>query len=202
MIHKISLLVHRIFLFRPLLARLYSMRCSASDRSDEPPSSNLQYRITKECAVSCVEAAKKLVKMVIDTLDVNQPVGLFPWWYRIYYLHIAGTNFLAAMFRSDLFTESVSQSWEDLMVGLRAHEHLSAYVKKCIRTFDSLSIRIQQTRNFATENLCDIPFNIQVENHDANGIFQDLGFNFDDFIFGNTFLAGDSLAAEQAPVTL
>lgn len=47
-----------------------------------------------------------------------------------------------------------------------------------------------------------ILFNIQIENHDTNGIFKDLGFNFDDFIFMNTFLAGDSLAAEQASVTL
>jgi hypothetical protein len=73
----------------------------------------------------CVETAQKLTSLIIETLEPNQPMGLLPWWYRVYYLHIAGTNFLAAMFDADLFTTSVSQSWRDVLSALRAHEHLS-----------------------------------------------------------------------------
>ena len=129
----------------------------------------------------CVEAAQKLTSLVIETLEPDESVGLLPWWYRIYYLHIAGTNFLAAMFVSDLFTEPVSQSWHNVMSAFRAHEHLSRYVQQCIQTFETLSTRILEARYPNPNGNGDISF----EQGTSGFSFEDdLGFDFDSFIFG------------------
>ncbi|KAJ5364248.1 uncharacterized protein N7496_009961 [Penicillium cataractarum] len=115
------LLGTRIFLYRPMLARYFSMKSSDQASTDIP---SLSDRLFKECAGICVETAQKIVSMILDSLEPNVSMGLLPWWYRVYYLHIAGTTFLAAML-SDLFTESVSQSWHSMLTGLREHKHLS-----------------------------------------------------------------------------
>ncbi|EED14460.1 fungal specific transcription factor, putative [Talaromyces stipitatus ATCC 10500] len=179
----VRLLLHRMFLFRPMLARVYSTRSHLIGDQAAYNRHSLSDRIIKDCAMVCVESAQKLTKLIIDTLEPHEPMGLLPWWYRIYYLHIAGTNFLASMFSPDLFTQSVSQSWGELMSALRAHEHLSTYVQQCIRTFEMLSTRITQTRNLNMDNS-----NVLMENQGwdyfSNDIFQDLGLNFDNFLFG------------------
>ena len=112
-------------------------------------------------------------------------MGLLPWWYRIYYLHIAGTHFLAAMFSTEIFTESVSRSWDDVMSALRAHEHLSTYVPQCIQKFEALSARISQTRQLNTEVNGDFALDFQGGDLLNNDIFQDLGWNLDDFLYGS-----------------
>jgi hypothetical protein len=141
----------------------------------------------------CVEAAQKTTSVIVETLEAGEPIGLLPWWYRIYYLHIAGTSFLAAMFGSDLFTESVSQSWSCVLSTLRAHEHLSTYVQKCSKTFETLAARILGARQ---------PSNADVGGGVALGqgslpfpsfedVFQDMGFDFNDFLFSMEDVAGD-----------
>jgi hypothetical protein len=175
-----------MFLFRPLLARVYSIKSDMVVRSQTMSNpSSLGERIIGACATVCVEAAQKLTRLIIDILEPYEPMGLLPWWYRIYYLHIAGTHFLAAMFNEELFTESVSKSWDDVMSALRAHEHLSTYVQQCIRKFETLSTRIAQTRRLNTEVNGDFPLEFQSGDLLNNDIFQDLGWNFDDFLFGS-----------------
>jgi hypothetical protein len=131
----------------------------------------------------CLEAAQKLTSLIIETLEPNEPMGLLPWWYRIYYLHIAGTNFLAAMFEADLFTTSVSQSWKDVLSTLHAHEHLSVYVQQCIRTFELLSARILETQYPTPDGTREMPLEATSGSLFDN-IFQDLGFDCDSFLFG------------------
>ncbi|EAW06502.1 putative transcription factor [Aspergillus clavatus NRRL 1] len=181
----LRLLHSRIFLYRPLLARFYSMRShtatATAPQTSHPPS--LSDRLLRECAGMCVEAAQKVTSLVIAALEPNEPMGLLPWWYRIYYLHIAGTNFLAAMFGADLFTESVAQSWRDVLAALRAHEHLSTYVSQCIRTFETLSTRILETR-YPTPESGALPLEAGTSGLLFDDIFQDAGFDFDAFLFG------------------
>lgn len=179
------LLLQRMFLFRPLLARVYSIKSDTVQSRTSPKPSSLGDRIIKDCAKVCVEAAQKLTKLIIEILEPYEPMGLLPWWYRIYYLHIAGTHFLAAMFLAELFTESVSKSWDDVMSALRAHEHLSTYVLQCIRKFETLSARIAQTRQLNAEVNGDFPLEFQAGDLLNNDIFQDLGLNFDDFLYGS-----------------
>jgi hypothetical protein len=87
----------------------------------------------------CLEAAQQIAILVIESLEPDQAIGLLPWWYRIYFLHIAGSNFLAAMINRELFTESVARSWEGVLAALRAHEHLCEYAAQCARTFEGLA---------------------------------------------------------------
>lgn len=174
-----------MFLFRPLLARVYSIKPDIVRDQTTSNSSSLGDRIIKDCAKVCVEAAQKLTKLIIEILEPYEPMGLLPWWYRLYYLHIAGTHFLAAMFSAELFTESVSKSWDDVMSALRAHEHLSTYVPQCIRKLETLSTRIAQTRQLNAEINGDFPLEFQGGDLLNNDIFQDLGWNFDDFLYGS-----------------
>ena len=170
-----------------MLARFYSMKTHAATTGQGTCNlPSLSHRLLRECARMCVEAAQKVTSLISETLEPDQPMGLLPWWYRIYYLHIAGTNFLAAMFASDhLFTESVSQSWHEVMSALRAHEHLSTYVSQCIRTFETLSARILGPR-YSDGSSGQVP---PLEEGNNSGfffddIFPDLGFDFDNFLFG------------------
>lgn len=173
-----------------MLARFYSVRShtAAVQVASNPPS--LGDRVLRECAGMCVEAAQKVTSLIIDTLEPDEPMGLLPWWYRIYYLHIAGTSFLAAMFGSDLFTESVSQSWHSAMSALRAHDHLSTYVPQCIRTFETLSTRILQTRYTNPDGSGNVPLEEGASSFSFDDIFQDVGFDFDNFLFGTEDITG------------
>jgi hypothetical protein len=167
-----------------MLARFYSMksRTGIVQATSNPPS--LSDRLLKECAEMCVEAAQKVTSLIIETLEPDESMGLLLWWYRIYYLHIAGTNFLAAMSGSDLFTESVSQSWHNVMSALRAYEHLGTYVQQCIRTFETLSTRILETRYPNPDGSGGVLLEEGTSGFFFDDIFQDMGFDFDNFLFG------------------
>ena len=100
---------------------------------------------------------------------------MLPWWYRVYYLHIAGTTFLAAMFVPELYSESVAQSWCSVISALRSHHHLSAYVQECISTLETLSARILQPQGL--DSLNDENFGSAFDD-----LFCDTGFDFDAFV--------------------
>ena len=155
---------------------------AAFQATSNPPS--LGDRLLREGAGMCVEAAQKVTSLIIETLEPDESIGLLPWWYRVYFLHIAGTNFLAAMFGSDLFTESVSHSWQNVISALRAHEHLCTYVQQCIRTFETLSARILETRYPKPDGSGDDPLEEGTSGFFFDDIFQDVGFDFDNFLFG------------------
>ena len=173
-----------------MLARFYSMKPDTRATSKTP---SLSHRLLRESASMCIEAAQQVALLVNETLEADEPIGLLPWWYRIYYLHIAGANFLAAMFRSELFTDSVSQSWKSVLLALRAHEHLSPYVQQCLWTFETLATRITGKPcsslngsgcGLMVDGSSEVPF---------NDIFEDINFDFDNFIFGPEDF-GDGLA--------
>ncbi|KAJ6082083.1 hypothetical protein N7499_006957, partial [Penicillium canescens] len=172
---------HRVFLYRPMLARFYSIK---PDTHPSHKSRSLSHRLLRESASMCIEAAQQMASLVNETLEPDEPIGLLPWWYRIYYLHIAGANFLAAMFRSELFTDSVSQSWKSVLLALRAHEHLSPYVQQCLWTFETLAARITGKPYPSMDGggcglMVDGSSGVSFDD-----IFKDVNFDFDNFIFG------------------
>ncbi|OKL57802.1 hypothetical protein UA08_07261 [Talaromyces atroroseus] len=168
---------------RPMLARFYLLK-SHPTQAATPNPPNLSDRLLRECAQICIETAQKIASLIAETLAPDEPIGLLPWWYRIYYLHIAGINFLAAMFEPDLFTESISRSWEIVVSALRAHEHLSTYVLQCVRTFETLSTRILWTRYSNSNSSVNEAPGEGTSGLLYDDIFQDLGFDFDGFLFG------------------
>lgn len=167
----VRLLHTRIFLYRPMLCRMYS---------ESPCTSILSGRLTKECATICLETAQKIIRVVLSAMNQDVLIGILPWWYRIYYLHMAGTHFLAAMCTSDLYNDSMAESWHTVLSALRSHEHLSEYVKQCVATFESLSVRILQVRcgNPHVDSLKDTAAPLTFDD-----IFQEMGFDFNHFLF-------------------
>jgi hypothetical protein len=131
----------------------------------------------------CVETAERIVTMILDSIEPNETIGILPWWYRVYYLHVAGTTFLAAML-GDLFTESVSQSWNSMLTSLREHVHLSIFIPQCITTFETLSERILKTRNPNINNGRDSALGDDTFGLCFDDLFQDLDLDFNSFIFG------------------
>ena len=167
----IRLLHTRIFLYRPMLCRVYS----------EPPSTtSLSGRLTKEGAIMCLETAQKIVRVVLSAMKQDISIGVLPWWYRIYYLHMAGTHYLAAMCTPDLYTHCIAESWHSVLSALRSHEHLSEYVKHCVNTFESFSVRILQVR-------CGNPYVDSLKDTLApsafDDIFQEMEFDLNHFLF-------------------
>lgn len=173
-----------------MLARYYSMNSHTATSQATPGPPSLSDRLLKECAGMCVETAQKVTSLIIETLEPEASIGLLPWWYRIYYLHIAGTNFLAAMFGPDLFTESVSQSWHSVLSALHAHEHLSTYVQQCIQVFETLSTRILQARQSNPDDNSGVPLHETNPGFFFDDIFQDVSFDFDNLLFGTEDIMG------------
>ncbi|KAJ4252463.1 hypothetical protein NW762_011064 [Fusarium torreyae] len=108
-------------------------------------------------------------------------MGILPWWYRVYYLHIAGTIFLAAMLKPDLYTNEVQRCWDDFISALRQHEHLSLYVSQCVQNFTTLSTRILGARRLDFDmSTATVE---QVGDPAFTNAFQDIGINLDEFLF-------------------
>jgi hypothetical protein len=115
----------------------------------------------------------------------DESIGLLPWWHRVLYLHVAGTTLIAATLRADLFTSSISQSWNMAMAALHAHENFSPFVQQCVATFQTLSARILEMHHSNNIGRGQFP---PPEGGSSNSyfqdVFQDLGFDPDNLLFG------------------
>ena len=164
-----------------MLARA-CFRASQSGNSPVVPNSSiLGDRLINEAASLCIEAAQKIASIIVATSEAEYCVGILPWWYRIYGLHIAATHLLAAMFLPTLFTESVSQSWDSVISTLRRHDHLSEYVGQCIRSFVTMSTRIAETKDSSQASNADELLDGETAGLSFEDIFQDMGFDLDSF---------------------
>lgn len=83
-----------------------------------------------------------MIALLHDNHNPDQDIGIIPWWYRIFYLHVAGTIILCSMLRTDLYTTSVSQSWSKLLSILHGHEHLSPFIQQAVTNFHASSCKI------------------------------------------------------------
>lgn len=149
----------------------------------QAPSSSptMSDRLLRECASMCLEAAQQVTSLIAETFNPTEPIGILPWWYRVYYLHIAGIHFLAAMFDSDLFTPTVEASWRQVLVILRAHQHLSLYIQQCVRTFETLAARILNAPNPNLEGNCGTHVEEDEPGFFLGDMFQDALFDLGDF---------------------
>lgn len=173
-----SLLGARMFLYRPMLGSYLSFRAHGST---EPP--DLSDRLGKECAAMSVETAEKIVTLIFYSLEPNESIGVLPWWYRVYYLHMAGTTFLAAML-GDLFTESASKSWHIMLAALHEHEELSQFVPQCITTFETLSERILASQKTVIKNSQGSKLEEVTAGLCFDEFLKDLDLDFNSFLFG------------------
>jgi hypothetical protein len=151
--------------------------------------SSLSDRLFRKCAGLCVDSAQALASLVIEILKEGESLSLLPWWYRIYYLHTAGTTFLAAMFVPDLYTDSVAQSWRSVISALRDHQHLSAYVQECICTFETLAARILKPQSSSSLDNKRTPFSDDDFGFVFDDLFYNAGLDFDRFVYSTDDMA-------------
>jgi hypothetical protein len=155
---------------------------SQSQVSTDP---GLSDRILQSCASLCLENAQKMIALVQEHYKPEESIGLLPWWHRVLYLHVAATTLIAATLRTDLFTSSISQSWNIAMSALHAHEHLSLFIQQCVSTFQSLSSKILETHHSSTgRSQFPLPEGGPPSNIYFQDVFQDLGFDHDNLLFG------------------
>jgi hypothetical protein len=164
-----------------------------------PSDTGLGGRILRDCATLCVENMQKVISLVDQcgrhsgrvTTD-GARMGLVPWWYRIFYLHVAGTVLIAAALQPSLHTQSVSESWGCTMAPLRSHEHLSPFVSQCVATFETLWSRVvmqqqdQQEQKRPQQQQASSSTMHQDPANDPYGfsdITQLMGFHPDEFLF-------------------
>jgi hypothetical protein len=139
------------------------------------------------CASLCVENAQKMIALVLEQYKPDGTTIVLSWWHRIFYLHVASTILVGAMLRADLFTQSVSQSWNGAMSTLRSHEHLCPFVPQCVANFESLASKISVTCH--TGSSSQVPPSEGVSNIYFQDVFQDMAFDPDNFLFGKEDMA-------------
>lgn len=138
-------------------------------------------RVLQGCASVCVDTAQKMVSLIDKCHTPGETIGLLPWWHRVFYLHVAGTILIAAMLRSDLYTPTAAQSWAKAMLAFHAHDHLSPFILQCSATFETLSCNILGTHRRGSYQINQLEVSPDTYFQD---IFQDIGFDPDNFLFG------------------
>ncbi|KAL7908452.1 fungal-specific transcription factor domain-containing protein [Trichoderma velutinum] len=176
---QFQLLHARILLFRPMVARCCFMQNNAPVAADTHSDSTYKGHMIQYGAFQCIWSAQKMITLLDKNCNVNESAYILPWWYRTFYLHMAGTIILAAMQSTNLFTEAVSDSWQQTLSVFKRHENLSLYIPQCAALFQSLSrkashIRRPPEHTDLMEELSDTQF------HDT---FLEFGFHNDGFLF-------------------
>lgn len=147
-------------LFRPMLIRFCLVQSKAPIGSSSSASS-FEDHLIQSCARVCVEGAIELITLVdkgsrlrlIDNESPKPSVGsrcppprlsVLPWWYRVFYLHVACQHLVAAMLRPDVFAPTVTESWTSVTAALQAHEYISPCVKRCLRAYERLWTNVME----------------------------------------------------------
>ncbi|KAL7785691.1 hypothetical protein V8C43DRAFT_290762 [Trichoderma afarasin] len=176
---QLRLLHARILLFRPMVARCCFMQNNAPVAADVQFESSYMGHMIQYGAFQCILNAQKMVALLDKNCNANESAYSIPWWSRIFYLHVAGTILLAAMQSTSLFTEAVSDSWQQTLSVFKKHEHLSLYIPQYTALFQSLARKASHMRHPPEhtgfmEELSDTQF------HDT---FLEFGFHNDNFLF-------------------
>ncbi|KEF57497.1 uncharacterized protein A1O9_05414 [Exophiala aquamarina CBS 119918] len=132
----------RILLFRPILVRLCLSSLTPAGLFPD-----LEHRILQSCAMLCVENAQKVIDLVAEDWKSDTPIGILPWWYRVFYLWIATLHIIAAMMRPEIFESVVSGHWEKAISLLTAHEHLCQFLPETVVNFRSMWEKVMRIRN-------------------------------------------------------
>jgi hypothetical protein len=179
---RLRLLHGRIHLFRPMLARF----CLSNPPSTSASSldQGLKDRVSHQCASLCIQNAQRMIDLIQEYQKADGTIGIIPWWYRVFYLHIAGTILIAASLRTEIFTPLVSQSWNKAMEALHVHEHLSPFVQQCVTTFQTLSGKIRDSHPHQQKGMGEVPTTEAVSTSYFHDAFLDMGFDPDNFLFG------------------
>lgn len=156
--------------------------------SGQLPRHSLKSKVLRDCGLICIENAQEMTELVAREHSSDTNPCSIAWWYRVFYLHVAGSVLLASMLQADdLFTQSVSESWQATMLALRAHAHLSVSVQECIATFDTLAAKINEAQSSDSERVsvgATVGGDRMLSGVNFEDVFQDLGIDLDSCLFG------------------
>lgn len=163
--------------------------------SQSPPSSSdqsLGQRILRDCASLCVDSSRRVIDLVHDhhhhrsplsTTDPNpNAAGVLPWWNRIFYLFVASQHLLAAMLRpDDAFQATAADALDKALSALRAQEYLSPCVGRCVKSFETMRLKIADIHRAGGEGegveAAVDGAAAAVASTSFQDVFQDLGFD-------------------------
>lgn len=138
----------------------------------------------------CVSIAQAIVSQMDECREVDAAsVGVLPWWHRIFYLHLASTVLITARLRNELTSSPLaSQSWNQAMTALQAHEHLSSFVGQCIASFETLASKISSATAPSRDNepLISQTASVQEIYHDMTNL-EIFAFGIDDMTWLDRF---------------
>lgn len=192
-----SVLHLRLHLFRPTFCRFclpqyHAGQTTTSNHSD------LEARMTQDCATLCVEASKRIVDLVCDCYNPEAEIGILPWWDRVVYLYIACQHLLAAMLRPDIFKTVVPGHWRKAMSTLHAHEQLGPAVAACISGFETMWQQITDMQHPTVGSDAGLPSTV-FSNTNAQDFLQSLGFESDEAFLNFGLESTDSANFEWRP---
>lgn len=155
---------------------------------------SLKTRVTQQCALFCVETAKRMISTLVQYQQNDGTVGLLPaWWYRVYYVYSAATILIAAKLRPDVFpSPDIARSWEQAMSILETHERFGQSAKRCAAALHILSTKILQDIQGPSEDLgtgSSLAGRVGVSQ-----TLPDSGTTFTGQVDENTFFGGSDLA--------
>ncbi|KAJ9151385.1 Fungal specific transcription factor [Pleurostoma richardsiae] len=183
---RLRLFHARILLFRPLLVRFCVDQPGGTDRSEE---GSLGDAVLESCAAICVRTARGMIALLLQYHSQNSGIGVLPlWWYRVFYIYTAATILAAATLRPAQFPRSeISESWNQALLLLRAHEGLSDAVRVFTTALQTLFSKVQETQNgsaYGWDGAGGLPDALDAAHGVADGIYPDAGFDIDSIIFG------------------
>ncbi|KAL9064166.1 MAG: hypothetical protein Q9157_007932 [Trypethelium eluteriae] len=174
---------------QPMLTR-FCLSDSQAGRGFVLVEQGLGDRVLRECATICVENSQRIIALIYENCQLDASIGILPWWYRVFYLHVASQLLIAAMLRPDMFRAMVLESWSKAMSALSAHEHLSSAVQSGI---SSLKAMWQKVADIHCSGTNQDPGVEGLSNTSFQDIFQNLRFDAGDPFFGmeDTFVTGN-----------
>ncbi|KAI1325693.1 fungal-specific transcription factor domain-containing protein [Xylariaceae sp. FL0255] len=166
----------RTTLFRPLLWYLSLSQPTGS--AGKPMSRDLEYRIVRECAALCVENAQEIIGLIYEHHkpdDANG--GIMPWWNSVFYVYIVATVLAAAMLKADLYTTAAAMAWDQVILVLTAHEHLSPWVRQSRSAFQTLCRKILGTHHPGGATDQGLAIDMGSAQANMTDVFQDVSFD-------------------------
>lgn len=145
-------------------------------------SRGLSSSVAENCATICVDAAQDIAAAI----DKLHSTGLITWWQRFFFLHLSLTILLATKLRPNLAAStSADESWDVAMGTLRAHAHISPFVKQCLETFVKLALKFT-TLAQKEESPSSLDISMQTV-WDDMGMMDSFAFGLDDMTWLDNF---------------
>ncbi|KAH7007704.1 fungal-specific transcription factor domain-containing protein [Ilyonectria destructans] len=137
---RIRFLQARIFLFRPVLAKM----CVEIRGMDSQHAGSLAHRTALQCSMLCVKAAIEMIEVVNNHQTTAAAWGHEPsWLYVVLHIYLAATVLLAArlspiVLLGEISKQEIQQSWNHALDILDRFQADNMSAKRCVAALNVL----------------------------------------------------------------